>query len=203
MANNELQLTPLTFAGLASLEELNLSANRMSYLPPTVFRPLTLKTLDLSDNKLLSMPASLLSTLPSLEKLLLKGNLLSTVRRQAYSLYHPVSAGVGHVLRPKKPARVGSGRELVVRPGGRRLLRDGQLGRLESDQQPGASCPGFNVSRRFRSAVCRGMPGPCRVSIFWTSQTTFLWCSTRPPLTPCLLYSTSTSVSPETSAAST
>ena len=79
MAHNELQLTPLTFVGLSGLEELNLSENKMSYLPPTVFRPMTLRQLDLSGNKLLSMPASLMSTLPSLERLNLKQNLLSGV----------------------------------------------------------------------------------------------------------------------------
>ncbi|EPB74725.1 leucine Rich repeat-containing domain protein [Ancylostoma ceylanicum] len=80
LSNNELQLSPDSFAGLSSLRELVLSANRLTYLPPSVFRSLkSLRTLNLANNKLLALPASLLSTVPQLRHLDASHNLLSDV----------------------------------------------------------------------------------------------------------------------------
>ncbi|CAB3407430.1 unnamed protein product [Caenorhabditis bovis] len=80
VSSNDVQFGPECFAGLSSLETLELADNRLSFLPPSVLKPLTsLRKLDLSSNKLLSMPASLLSSVPSLHSLVLKQNLLSNL----------------------------------------------------------------------------------------------------------------------------
>ncbi|CAD6184285.1 unnamed protein product [Caenorhabditis auriculariae] len=78
IASNDVQLGSESFAGLSSLMRLSLADNRLSFLPPAVFRPLkSLKDLDVSANKLLDMPASLLTAVPGLTRLDLRRNLLS------------------------------------------------------------------------------------------------------------------------------
>ncbi|XP_015215354.2 vasorin b [Lepisosteus oculatus] len=83
------------FAGLDSLELLDLSQNLVSELPSQVFRPLSsLRNLDLSSNEIVEISRGSFAGLGLLERLYLNGNRIKSIHPSAFD-------GLGHLLELK------------------------------------------------------------------------------------------------------